>query len=117
MSSKPKTAKIKKPARGGLAAQKAAMEGSATTKTKRAKKLVTETGDKGPSAKAYIEEFCNAGQTTKKEAVELVVAKYGVTEKAAKGAVNNCRHYQHKEGRPQGEWKKEVKPEKEPAKA
>ena len=70
-------------------------------------------GEAKQSAKAFIEELCNAGNTTKAEAIALVVEKYQVTEKAAKGAVNNCRHYQKKEGRPVGDWKKAEKPAKD----
>ncbi len=57
------------------------------------------------SQKQFIEGLCD-GKHTKSEAVALCVATYGTSEKAAKGAVNNCRHFQKKEGRPVGEWAK-----------
>lgn len=132
MSKKSKKAKLKP--RGGLAAEamaareaeknggdgltkaeQKAQKQAAKAAAKQAKKdakAAAGNGESKQSAKAYIEELCNAGATTKKEAIALVVEKYSVTEKAAKGAVNNCRHYQHKEGRPQGEWKAEPKAEK-----
>ncbi len=120
---KTKKAKVNKGrARGGLAADALAAKESGTTngeaKPKRQRKAA-EAGDGAPKvyAKGYIEELCNGGETTKAEAIKLVVEKFGVTEKAAKGAVNNCRHFQKKEGRKMGEWKAEPKPEKAEAAA
>lgn len=85
-----------------MKANKTKTETKAKTKEAKTAKPAAERGV--ISQKDFVESLCD-GKHTKSEAAILCMKKYGTTEKAAKGAVNNCRFFQKKEGRKLGEWK------------
>lgn len=87
-----------------MKANKTKTETKAKAKAKEAKAAKPAAKRGVISQKDFVESLCD-GKHTKSEAAILCMKKYGTTEKAAKGAVNNCRFFQKKEGRKLGEWK------------